>query len=184
MGATGLALLVLLAMAPRVGLPVLFAVMVGTRTAWRVRRSLYERRIARGYQPSDRWVMAAGTPWHLFVTSLRSVFHLVWVGLAGFLAGAVVALAEPNQPRLPYVAGAAVAVLLTWVGPGTGRVRNGARILTAPLDRDPRAGWVVAVAMAVLIWVQLLIWDSYGTGWPPFAEVSGWVDAIRALLGQ
>src|SRR5690606_277574 len=77
-GAAWLALLILLAMAPRAGLTVLFVVMVVTRTAWRVRRSLYERRIARGYQPSDRWVMAAGMPWHLWVTSLQSVFHLAW----------------------------------------------------------------------------------------------------------
>lgn len=179
-----LALLILVAMAPRTGLAVVFVVMVATRTAWRVRRSLYERRIARGYQPSDRWMMAAGTPWHVFVTSLQSVFHLAWVALAGFLAGAAVALGESTQPRLPYLAGAVVVLLLTWVGPGTGRIRNGARILTVPLDRNARAGWIVAGVMAAITWVLLLIWEGSGAGWPHFDRVNDWIEQIRATLGR
>lgn len=177
-----LALLILLATVPRVGLPVVFVVMVATRTAWRVRQSLYERRVARGYQPSDRWVMAAGTPWHVVVTSLQSVFHLAWIAVAGFVAGAAVALWQPTEVGLPYLAGASVALLLTWFGPGTRRIRHGVRILTAPLDRDARAGWIVAGVMAAITWVLLLVWESAGTGWPYFDQVDDWIETIRATL--
>jgi hypothetical protein len=160
------ALLILFAMEPPPGVAVLFVLMVLARTTWRVRRSLYERRIARGHQPSDHWVMAAGAPWHLMVTSVQSAFHLVWIVLAAYLAGAVVSLGERPGPRLPYLIGAAVALSLTWLGPGTAHVRHGVRALTAPLDRSARAAWITFGVLAALSWILLLIWEGIGSGWP------------------
>lgn len=160
------ALLILFAMEPPAGVAVLFTLMVLARTTWRVRRSLYERRIARGHQPSDHWVMAAGAPWHLVVTSVQSAFHLVWIVLAAYLAGAIASLGERPGPRLPYLIGAAVALALAWVGPGTARIRHGIRALTAPLDRSTRAAWITFGVLAVLSWIILLIWDGIGSGWP------------------
>ena len=160
------ALLILFAMEPPLGVAGLFVLMVLARTTWRVRRSLYERRIARGHQPSDHWVMAAGAPWHLMVTSVQSAFHLVWIVLAAYLAGAVVSLGERPGPRLPYLIGAAVALSLAWLGPGTARIRHGVRALSAPLDRSTRAAWITFGALAALSWILLLIWDGIGSGWP------------------
>lgn len=160
------ALLILFAIEPPAGLVVLFALMVIARTTWRVRRNLYERRIARGHQPSDHWVMAAGAPWHLVVTSVQSVIHVAWVALAGYFAGAVVSLGERPGPRLPYLIGAAVALLLSWFGPWTARIRYGVRALIAPLDRSSRAAWITFGVFAAATWMLLLIWDAIGSGWP------------------
>jgi hypothetical protein len=171
------ALLILFAMEPPPGVAVLFMLMVLARTTWRVRRSLYERRIARGHQPSDHWVMAAGAPWHLMVTSVQSAFHLVWIVLAAYLAGAVVSLGERPGPRLPYLIGAAVALSLAWFGPGTARIRHGVRALTAPLDRSARAAWITFGVLAALSWILLLIWDGIGSGWPL-------LDGLRDLVND
>lgn len=170
-GAGWVTLLLLVAMAPRGGLATVFVLMVVARTTWRVRRSLYERRMARGYQPSDHWVMAAGTPWHVAVSALQSVLHLVWVGLAAFVVGAALGQVDGPGPRVPYLAGAAIAVLLTWLGPGTAPVRSGVRVITAPLDRNVQVAWILFGAFLAVCWVLLLIWDSYGTGWPPLNDL-------------
>jgi predicted Ser/Thr protein kinase len=171
------ALLILFAMEPPLGVAVLFVLMVLARTTWRVRRSLYERRIARGHQPSDHWVMAAGAPWHLMVTAVQSAFHLIWIVLAAYLAGAVVSLGERPGPRLPYLIGAAVALSLAWFGPGTPRIRHGVRALTAPLDRSARAAWITFGVLAALSWILLLIWDGIGSGWPL-------LDGLRDLVND
>ena len=171
------ALLILFAMEPPLGVAVLFVLMVLARTTWRVRRSLYERRIARGHQPSDHWVMAAGAPWHLLVTSVQSAFHLAWIVLAAYLTGAVVSLGERPGPRLPYLLGAAVALFLAWFGPGTPRIRHGVRALTAPLDRSARAAWIAFGLLAALSWILLLIWDGIGSGWPL-------LDGLRDLVND
>jgi hypothetical protein len=165
-GAGWLALLIMFAMEPPVGLAALFVVMVIARTTWRVRRNLYERRLARGHQPSDHWVMAIGTPWHLVVTSVQSAIQLAWLALAAYLAGALVSLGERPGPRLPYVSGAAVALLLTWFGPWSARIRHGVRALTGPLDRSRRAAWITFGLLVALSWILLLIWDGIGSGWP------------------
>lgn len=175
------ALLILFAMEPPAGVAALFALMVLARTTWRVRRSLYERRIARGHQPSDHWVMAAGAPWHVVVTSVQSAFHLVWIVLAAYLAGAVASLGERPGPRLPYLIGAAVALSLAWFGPGTARVRHGVRALTAPLDRSARAAWITFGILAALSWILLLIWDGIGSGWPLLDGLRDLVDDLLDL---
>jgi hypothetical protein len=173
------ALLIVIAMEPRAGFAGLFALMVIARTTWRVRRNLYERRIARGHQPSDHWVMAAGTPWHLVVTSVQSAIQLAWISLAAYLAGAVVSLGERPGPRLPYLVGGAIALLLAWFGPGAARIRHGVRALAAPLDRSPRAAWITLGVLIASSWVLLLIWEGIGSGWP---LLDGLRDRINDLV--
>jgi hypothetical protein len=182
-GAGWLALLLLVAAAPRAGLAAVFALMVVARTTWRVRRGLHERRLARGYQPSDSWVMVAGSPWHVAVSALQSAIHLLWVGLAGFVVGAAAALIDELGPRAPYLAGAAMVVLLTWLGPGTSQVRSGIRVITRPLNRNPQVGWVLFGALLAVSWVVLLIWDSYGTGWPPLNDLPNPLDLVQTWFG-
>lgn len=171
------ALLILFAMEPPAGLAALFAVMVTALATWRVRRSLYERRIARGHQPSDHWVMAAGAPWHLLVTSVQSAFQLAWIALAAYLASAVTSLGERPGPRLPYLVGATVALLLAWFGPWTARIRHGVRAMAAPLDRSAKAAWITFGVFAVLSWVLLLVWEAVGSGWPL-------LDSLRDLISD
>lgn len=183
-GVGWLVLLLAVAVAPRAGIGALFVVMVLARTGWRVRRSLHERRLARGYQPSDHWVMAAGTPWHLVVSVAKSAVHAAWVALAGFVVGAGAALIEGTGPRVPYLAGATVAVVLTWFGPGTGHVRNGVRVITAPLDRNPQVAWVLFGVLIAVGWILLLVWDSYGTGWPPLNDLPNPFEILFGELGR
>lgn len=171
------ALLILFAMDPPAGVAALFAVMVIARTTWRVRRNLYERRVARGSQPSDHWVMAAGAPWHLLITSVQSAIQLAWIAAAAYLAGAVFSLGERPEPRLPYLAGAAVALLLAWFGPWTSRIRHGVRALAAPLDRSVRAAWITLGVLVAAVWVLLLIWEGVGGGWPL-------LDSLRSLIND
>jgi serine/threonine protein kinase len=182
-GVAWLVLLIGVAVAPRAGVCALFVVMVVARTGWRVRRSLHERRLARGYQPSDHWVMAAGTPWHLLVSAAQSALHVAWVALAAFVVGAAAALMEGIGPRTPYLAGATVAVVLTWFGPGTRHVRHGVRVLAGPLDRNPQVAWVLFGVLIAVGWVLLLVWDSYGTGWPPLNDLPNPLDVLLGQLG-
>lgn len=177
-GAAWLALLLLVAMAPRFGVGTVLVLMVAARTTWRIRRNLYERRLARGYQPSDHWVMVAGTPWHVAISTVQSAFQLAWISLAAFLVAAAVALLEIPNPRVPYLAGAAIVIVLAWLGPATARVRNGVRVMTAPLDRNPQLAWVLLGVFIVVCWLVLLIWDSYGTGWPPLHELPNPIDLL------
>lgn len=164
-----LALVLLFGVAPYIGALVLFAVTVLARTAWRTRWRLNERRLARGRQRGDRWLTAIGSPWDLVVVSVPALVQTAWVCLCGFVFGAAIELSDQPNVRLPYLAGAAVALLLVWLGPGTSRVRHGVRLLTGPLDRDARWAWVIAGFFLALTWVLALWWDAYGTSWFPGA---------------
>jgi serine/threonine protein kinase len=165
--AAALTMVMLFGVAPYVGALVLFAVTVVARTAWRTRWRLNERRLARGTQRGDRWVTAIGSPWDLVVVSVPALVQTAWVCLCGFVLGAAVELSDQSSPRLPYLAGGAVALLLIWLGPGTARVRYGVRLLAGPLDRDARWAWSVAGLFLALSWVLVLWWDAYGTSWFP-----------------
>lgn len=165
--AAGLALLILLGVAPYSGVIVLFAGLVVARVTWRTRRNLYERRIARGYQPRDQLVAAAGTPWYVLVAALPSALQTVLVGLCGLLVGAAVNVSGEATVRFPYVAGGVVVIFLAWFGPATSQVRHGVRALAAPLDRNRRVAWIVLGVLIAISWILLLIWESYGTAWGP-----------------
>lgn len=160
------ALVVLLGVSSGFGLVVLFALLVTGRTTWRVRRSLYQRRVARGYQPRDNMATAAGTPWYVLVSSIPSFFQVVLLGGVGYVIGTAVALSPDAGPRGPFVVAAIVIVALAWVGPATSKVRHGIRALAAPLDRNTRTGWIAAGVLFAIAWILALIWESYPTTWP------------------
>ncbi|HSK55857.1 MAG TPA: serine/threonine-protein kinase [Jiangellales bacterium] len=153
--------------APYVGSAVLLACLALARTAWRVRRRVYERQLARGPQRSDGVLAAVGAPWHLVTTVLPSLAQTALAVGAGALVGVAALGAGTVGPRIPYVLGGAFAVLLAWFGPGAARVRRGGRVLVAAVTRDRRTGWVLAVVVAVAAWVLGLWWESYGTTWWP-----------------
>jgi hypothetical protein len=153
--------------APYIGSAVLLGTLTIARTAWRVRRRLYERQLARGPQRSDGVLAAIGAPWHLVTTAFPALVQTALVVGAGALVGIAALGAGAVGPRVPYVLGGAFAVLLAWFGPGAARVRRGGRVLVAAVTRDPRAGWVVAVLVAVAAWALGLWWESYGTNWWP-----------------
>jgi len=165
--------------APYVGSAVLLGALTIARTAWRVRRRLYERQLARGPQRSDGVLAAIGAPWHLVTTAFPSLVQTAVIVGAGALVGIAALGAGAVGPRVPYVLGGAFAVLLAWFGPGAARVRRGGRVLVAAVTRDPRAGWVVAVVVAVAAWALGLWWESYGTNWwpasPPEFQFPTWL---------
>jgi hypothetical protein len=165
--------------APYIGSAVLLGTLTIARTAWRVRRRLYERQLARGPQRSDGVLAAIGAPWHLVTTAFPALVQTALVVGAGALVGIAALGAGAVGPRVPYVLGGAFAVLLAWFGPGAARVRRGGRVLVAAVTRDPRAGWVVAVLVAVAAWALGLWWESYGTNWwpgsPPEFQFPTWL---------
>ncbi|HEU4491750.1 MAG TPA: serine/threonine-protein kinase [Jiangellales bacterium] len=165
--------------APYIGSAVLLGTLTIARTAWRVRRRLYERQLARGPQRSDGVLAAIGAPWHLVTTAFPSLVQTAVVVAAGALVGIAALGAGAVGPRVPYVLGGAFAVLLAWFGPGAARVRRGGRVLVAAVTRDPRAGWVVAVLVALAAWALGLWWESYGTNWwpgsPPELQFPTWL---------
>ncbi len=160
------ALVILLGVSSGFGLVVLFALLVTGRTTWRVRRSLYQRRVARGYQPRDNMATAAGTPWYVLVSSIPSFIQVVLLGGVGYAIGTLVALSPDDGPRAPFVVAAIVIVALAWVGPATSKVRHGIRALAAPLDRNTRTAWITAGVLFATAWILALIWESYPTTWP------------------
>jgi hypothetical protein len=165
--AIGLVLVVTLGLAPYLGALALFVVILVARATWRMRWRLNERRVNRGPQPHDQWLNAIGTPWDVVVVALPALAQCAWVCLAGYAVGAGIAAGDPNSVREPYVIGATVALLLLWFGPGTARFRYGIHVLAAPIDRNRRWAWTVAVVFLVLTWALLLVWASYGTSWAP-----------------
>jgi hypothetical protein len=167
LGTIALAILMTIALAPYLGIFVLFVVVLVARAAWRTKWRLNERRVARGVQRRDQWVNAVGTPWDLVVVTLPALAQCLWVALAGYALGAAVATGDPTVVRAPYLVGGAFALLLLWFGPGTARFRYGVHVLVAPLDRYPRWAWTIGAVFLALTWAVVLIWDSYGTSWAP-----------------
>jgi serine/threonine protein kinase len=165
--AAGMTLLILLGVAPLAGTIVLFMALVAARVTWRTRRSLYERRVARGYQPRDQLVAAIGAPWYVVVAALPSAIQVVLISMCGLLVGTAVDVTGEGGVRMPFIAGGVVMLMLAWLGPATARIRHGVRALAAPLERDGRTAWIVVGVLVAISWVLLLIWESYGTTWPP-----------------
>jgi hypothetical protein len=165
--AMALALVVTFGLAPYLGALVLFLVILLARATWRMKWRLYERRATRGLQRNDQWLNAIGTPWDLIVVCLPALAQCAWVCLFGYAAGAAVAAGDPNNDRVPYLVGPAVALLLLWFGPGTARFRYGVHVLATPLDRNSSWAWTVAGLFLALTWALLLVWSYYGTSWAP-----------------
>jgi serine/threonine protein kinase len=165
--AAGLTLLILLGAAPLAGVIVLFAGLVVARVTWRTRRNLYERRVARGYQPRDQLVAAVGAPWYVLVAAVPSALQATLLSMCGLLVGAAVNVTDAAGIRMPFLAGGAIMLALAWFGPATARVRHGVRALAAPLERNSRAAWIAVGVFVAISWILLLIWESYGSVWPP-----------------
>ncbi|HEY9411414.1 MAG TPA: hypothetical protein VIP77_17680, partial [Jiangellaceae bacterium] len=165
------ALLALVGAAPYVGALAVIAALVLGRVVWRVRRRLYERRVARGVQKNDSLVATVAAPVDVLAALPAALAQGALVLASGLIIGAAVAVGGsidlPFGDRAPYLAGGAMTLLLAWWGPGAARFRHGIRVLAAPLERSPRAAWIVCGLFAALAWVFVVVWESFGTSWWP-----------------
>ena len=100
--------------------------------------------------------MAASTPWHLARSVLVGAFAALLPGLMGvaamFCTGLLVTRADgtPAPWSLPAVAaGALVALLAAWWGPGGGALRRGTRTIIRGVV--PASEAVVLVLVLVLV---------------------------------
>jgi serine/threonine protein kinase len=169
--AAALTLVLIMGLLPNVGALVLIGVLVLGRVVWRIRRRLYDRRVARGATRNDQIVASLGAPVDVVAALLPAVVQGAFVLVSGFLVGAALRVGDfggvLGVPRAPYLVGGGVALLLAWWGPGAGRFRHGVRVLAAPLERNHRAAWIASGALVAISWILLLLWDSYGTSWWP-----------------
>ncbi len=155
------------AYAPYLGAALVFVLVVLLRTASVTRQRHGRRRMVRG---QAKWydvpTTTLSTPGYLVLALFGSialivVAALVWLALfsLGYL------LTQPLAPTMT-VAGLGFAVTLWW-GPGSGRVREMVRGMTARTSRTEFGGWFV-VAMCVLGTAVLLgLLFSSGPNWAP-----------------
>ena len=155
------------AYAPYLGAALVFVLVLLLRTASVTRQRHGRRRMVRG---QAKWydvpTTTLSTPGYLVLALFGSialivVASLVWLALfsLGYL------LTQPLAPTLT-VAGIGFAVTLWW-GPGSGRVREMVRGMTARTARTEFGGWFV-VAMCVLGTAVLLgLLFGSGPNWAP-----------------
>jgi hypothetical protein len=130
--------------------------MVLARTVERGTSVLARRRYERGRRRSDLVVAALASPWHLARSVLVGAFAALLPALMGlaavFCAGLLVTRPDgtPAPWSLPAVAaGALVALLTSWWGPGGGALRRGTRTVVRTLV--PPSEQIVAVLVLVLV---------------------------------
>ncbi|PSK97571.1 protein kinase-like protein [Haloactinopolyspora alba] len=160
-------LVLLLSWAPYAGAVVGGAAVLAGRLSWRIERRLFERRQVRGARRHDRWVVALTSPWELLWAMVPAAGQAAFAMGCALVTGGVVSLWDGAGLRAPYVCGALVGLALIWRGPGAVRVRRGLRILAEPLDHAPRAAWISIGALALLVCLTALSWESYGAVWWP-----------------
>jgi hypothetical protein len=141
---------------PIAAMAVALGLMVLARTVERSASAIARRRYERGPRRSDVVVAVAASPWHLVRSVLVGAFAALLPALMGlaaaFCAGLVVPRADgtPAPWSVPAVAaGALVALLTAWWGPGGGALRRGTRTVVRGLV--PPGEQVVAVLVLVLV---------------------------------
>jgi serine/threonine protein kinase len=150
------------------GFPVITAAVVLAlgllaRTVDRNRTSVARRRYERGPRRSDGFVATLAAPWHLLSALVATVLAAVLPALLGvataFCAGLAVPAPDGSAAPGSFVAvgaGAAVALLASWWGPGGGSLRRGTRtVLRAAVPASHQVVWVLlllVVAAALGVW--------------------------------
>ncbi|MFC6006720.1 serine/threonine-protein kinase [Angustibacter luteus] len=132
------------------------------RLVERNRTVLARRRYERGRRRSDLWVATLSSPWHLlravFVQALASIQPVLLGVATAFCVGLVLPMSDgsAHPASLPAVgAGAAIALLTAWWGPGGGALRRGtATSLRVLVPRTQRWTWVLVLVVlaAGLAW--------------------------------
>ena len=177
---TGTLLAVLAAMVgaavawPVVTAAVAVLLMVVARTVDRSGAALGRRRYERGPRRSDPVVAAFTSPWHLACAVLASAAAAVLPAVMGvataFSASLLVTTASgsPAPGSLPAVAaGALVALLTSWWGPGGAALRRGSRVLVRATVPPGATLVVVLLLLAVSAGSALYaVQTGHPTWWP------------------
>ena len=131
----------------------------------RNRFALARRRAERGYRRSDAWVATLSSPWHLvravLVTALASIQPVLLGVATAFCVGLVLPMSDgsAHPASLPAVgAGAAIALITAWWGPGGGALRSGTSTsLRVLVPARHRWTWtlVLVVVAAGLAWAAV-----------------------------
>jgi hypothetical protein len=151
--------------APLVGAATVALLCVLMRVVERNRFALARRRAERGHRRSDAWVAVLSSPWHLvravLVTALASIQPVLLGVATAFCVGLVLPLSDgsAHPASLPAVgAGAAVALITAWWGPGGGALRSGTTTsLRVLVPARHRWTWtlVLVVVAAGLAWAAV-----------------------------
>ncbi|MGO4341740.1 serine/threonine-protein kinase [Pedococcus sp. 2YAF34] len=142
------------------------------RTADRSVTSLVLRRHQKGRRRSDVPFAVAASPWHLVVGAFATVVSAILpvvVGVCAVFSAALAMVAvtggspEPNA-RGPVAAGAVVAGLMAWWGPGGSGLRRGSRSVVRGVS--PGRGGRVFVLLLLAAAVGLAAWSLARGGAP------------------
>lgn len=159
------------------------------RTADRSVTSLVLRRHHKGERPSDLAMSVLSSPVHLLiglVATLAGALIPLAVGLAGVFATVLAArMADVAGPeRLTYAValavGMALAVMMSWWGPGGAGLRRGSRSLARGLaPGDVFAQGVTGVLLAAAI--GLAVWAGMSADLPLWWPLTGAPDILQSL---
>ena len=159
------------------------------RTADRSVTSLVLRRHHKGERPSDLAMSVLSSPVHLLiglVATLAGALIPLAVGLAGVFATVLAArMADVAGPeRLTYAValavGMALAVMMSWWGPGGAGLRRGSRSLARGLaPGDVFAQGVTGVLLAAA--TGLAVWAGMSADLPLWWPLTGSPDILQSL---
>ena len=146
------------------------------RTADRSVTSLVLRRHQKGRRRSDVPFAVVASPWHLVVGALATLVSAILpvvVGVCAVFSAALAMVAvtggspQPNAPG-PVAAGAVVAGLMAWWGPGGSGLRRGSRSIVRGVSpgRGGRVFVLVLLAAAVGLGVWTLTQGGVPDWWP------------------
>ncbi len=154
------------------------------RTADRSLTSLVLRRHHRGPRRSDVPVAVVASPWHLVVGALATLVSAILplvVGVCAVFSAALATVAvtggspEPGTAA-PLAAGALVAALMAWWGPGGAGLRRGSRSIVRGISPGATATRVL-VALLLLAAAGLALWGMQHLGVPQW-----WPTTAPAVL--
>lgn len=157
---------------------VALALMILARSVDRGRTALARRRDGRGVRRTDGLVAIVAAPWHLFAGTLATVLTCLLPAALGvatvFLAGLALSPdGTPSPGSSPAIAaGALIALLAVWWGPGGRSLRRGARALTP--TRSARV-----VVPLLLLTAAAAVAVAVNSGQP---DLTPWGNQIRVDL--
>lgn len=149
------------------------------RTVERNRFTLAQRRYERGPRRSDVLVAVVTTPWHLVRSVLTSALAALLPALLGAATAFTVGVAVPQPSGSPapgsapaVAAGALVALVAAWWGPGGGSLRRGSRTVVRAIV--PPSGQVVLVLALLAVGAAFALWavQAGGPQWAPLQALT------------
>jgi hypothetical protein len=162
--------------------------MVLARTVERSASALSRRRYERGLRRTDGLVAAVASPWHLLGAVLATAVSILLPAVLGvataFSAGLLVTApdggASPASP--PAIgAGALVALLTAWWGPGGSTLRRGSRMVVRAVVRPSAAPFVVLILLAIGAAAGLVALQADEPMWWPLQQAPS-VPKLPSLL--